>query len=521
MLTRALADADRNQGPPLAAPPGPTASSDDKSCAAADSRGANAGSHASPIHGCAALPNRDPTPVASASAPGMLSWRWRQWPALVKGTSQVVVSQVALGLAGVLTLPVLGRTLGPEGYGDFSLFVTLLGVATYQDVARQLLIHEQSQERSSPADLDALTRLSTVLIVVLALAVGTFVLEPSSAAALLVVTLLHGLSSRDYATLAVSGHVGSVTALRNSTWAIAFGLTALLSFVVRGPLTYLAPFVAASAITWLGYRRLAGWQARIHLTAGPTGAWWARASGWAHLRCSASWPRYRRAGLDLLGFTLASSVIASADRILLEKTASGQELGIYCGAADLALRVHILSSALAAALYPTLARALREEGYERAARRFVRIASWTAVAHFVVLLGLLLAQGAVLDAFLGGAFVDSRPVFALLVVAVFVQTFGFLLTPWQRAQGDFQSQRLAYGRAMVVMVAAGLLLVPAYGAVGAAVAYLCSRVAEIQLVARELRRMPRELLPRRHLALLGAMLLILLAAAAWRLAETS
>ena len=56
--------------------------------------------------------------------------------ALALGTGQVLASQAALAAAGLGALPILGRELGPGAYGEFSLYVTLLGVVTYQDVAR-------------------------------------------------------------------------------------------------------------------------------------------------------------------------------------------------------------------------------------------------------------------------------------------------------------------------------------------------------------------------------------------------
>ena len=428
---------------------------------------------------------------------------------LAVGTGQVLASQAALAAAGLGALPVLGRELGPALYGQFSLYVTLLGVITYQDVARQLLIHEQSRSDSRPQDLGALTRLSTLLLFTLALCVGPLALGLEAAIALAVVTLLHGLASRDYARLAVAGKAGLVTALRNFVWAGAFLAVAALSFRHHGPLAWSTPFVVAAAFVLLAYRFLARGLPSVESTDSVPGPAWARWTGWSTLRVSPELPRYRAAIVDLLGFTVASSALVSIDRLLLERTTTPEELGMYCGAYDIATRVHVASSALAAMLYPTFAAQIAQHGKTEAARRFVQLASVVVVLYFVGLLALLALDDVILGTLLGPAFVASRPLFVLMLVGVFVHLFGFLVTPWQRAQGDFATTRLAYQRAAVVMLAVGVVMVPLHGALGALIAYLCSRVAELQLVAIELRRLPAELGVPRRLSYAAAMLAVL------------
>lgn len=428
---------------------------------------------------------------------------------LAVGTGQVLASQAALAVAGLGALPILGREFGPSTYGQFSLYVTLLGVITYQDVARQLLIHEQSRGAARARDLDALTRLSTLLLLGLAALVGPFVLAPIAAVALAAVTLLHGLASRDYARLAVAGRAGSVTALRNFAWAAAFVAAAALSLQSHSPAAWSLPFVGAAAFVFAAYRLLARRLPAETSAPAERGPAWARWSGWSTLRVSPDLPRYRAAVVDLLGFTVASSALVSIDRLLLERTSTPEELGVYCGAYDIATRVHVASSALAAMLYPTFAAQIAAHGSLEAARRFVQVASVAVTVYFVGLLALLSLDDVLLGALLGPSFAASRPLFALMLVGVFVHLFGFLITPWQRARGDFATTRLAYQRAAVVMLAVGVVMVPLHGALGALIAYLCSRVAELQLIVSEVRRMPTELGVPRRLAIAAAMLAVL------------
>ncbi|MBM3990194.1 MAG: hypothetical protein FJ298_04195 [Planctomycetes bacterium] len=428
---------------------------------------------------------------------------------LAVGTGQVLASQAALAAAGLGALPVLGRQFGPGIYGQFSLYVTLLGVITYQDVARQLLIHEQSRADARPRDLDALTRITTLLLLSLALCIGPFVLDFTAALSLGAVTLLHGLASRDYARLAVAGRAGTVTALRNFAWAAAFLTVAALCLRTPSSAAWSLPFVGAAAFVLVSYRVLARRLPVEQPFPTESGALWARWSGWLELRRSPALPRYRAAIADLLGFTLASSALVSIDRLLLERTTTAEELGTYCGAYDIATRVHVASSALAAMLYPTFAMHIARHGQAEASRRFVQIASLAIALAFVGLLALLALDDVILSLLLGPAFAASRPLFVLMLIGVFLHVFGFLITPWQRARGDFTTSRHAYQRAAVVMLAVGVVLVPLHGALGALIAYLSSRIAELQLVLVELKRLPSELGVARRLTIAAGMLAVL------------
>ncbi len=437
-----------------------------------------------------------PAPVASS--PGAEGLR--------DGAAKVIASQVGLGLAGLASLPVLTRQLGAAAYGEFSLFVTLVGLVTYLDVARQLLIREEASAEVGVRERVGVARVSMLWITALASVVGLVALPIGAAAALTVAAALHGSASRDFASLSASGRVGYANGARNWAWAGAF-LTCAALCLLGSPTWALAwPFVGANLALALLYRRALPKQEPC-------------VGAIAALRHSPAAARLRRAGLDLLGFSLAAGAITVLDRVLLDELIGGEAFGVYCGAADVAMRLHIVGSALAAALFPHLARELRERGYEHAARRFVSVASVTACLYFAGLaLGIAIAP-AVLPLLLGESFSASTPIFIALLVVLYLHSFGFLATPWQRAQGDFCSQRRAYTLAMVLMVAVGLFAIPRWGAWGAVVAFAAARTAELQLVAVEALRMPREVLPRWKLAAATLMFASLAALGAWRVWE--
>lgn len=463
---------------------------------------------AAPATSLAPLPIDDSATIASSTR---VLWH---------GVSLTVVSQLALGVVGVLALPMMTRNFGPSAYGDFSLFVTVLGVVTYQDFARQMLVQAGGRSSAPPSEQRAIARASLTAMCLLAIVVGFIILQPATACALAVAAFFHGVASRDYAALSLAGRVGTAGALRNGAWAIAFLAVTAGSFSNSGPLVYAWPFAIANLSIALAYRwllgqpSLLGGAALFHVRGlgvgwGKRGGWLARASGWATLRASPNWPKLRRDASDLFGFTVAASVMVSVDRVLLHKATDDVTLGVYVAHSDLALKLNIFHSALAAALFPMFVHTVAVGGRDLAARRLMRLADWLVPAGFAVLLGLMWLERPLVLLVLGRDFLSPHHYYTWVLLGLFVQLFGFIITPWQRAQGDFATQRRAYYRSAILMVGAGVVLIPRYGGAGAIAAFLVSRTAELQLAIHEIRRLPASLLPRWKVALAGAMLAVL------------
>lgn len=424
-------------------------------------------------------------------------------PRLLKNLSQLLGTHALTAVAGIVTLPILARNFGPESYGGLSLFVTMLGVVTYQDFLRPLLVREcAASDRAHDRDeLAALSLATTWGLCAIALAVGLALLGAIAAIAFTIAVAAHSLASLDYARLSIAGRVGHAGAIRNAAFAAATITVALLSFVVHEHPAlvvhaYVWPFVAANIAILVGYRRLTAQPMRFVLT--------------AHARHLAreAWTRHRRAIRDLLGFGLAIAVVVSADRVLLEKFASKAEFGVYAGCADVAVKLTIFGTAIGTVLYPMLARGVNEDA-DLAARRFVRIASFVMLGWFTLILGLIVFGREVLTLVLGARFAGSHAIYAWLLVGNFVHMLGFLITPWQRARGDFATQTRAYWTSAIAMIVVGLVAIPALGPMGAVMCYATARIAELLMLAREMRHLPHTLLPRWKLATLAGMVALL------------
>lgn len=420
--------------------------------------------------------------------------------ALFVSLTQILGSNALVGLAGLATLPILARNLGPATYGRFSLFVAILGVLSSLDFARPVLVRELAA--GAPPDagrrLERLSPTSALLLAPLSFAAGLALDGVLVGVALAAGASLYALASTPYARLAADGRVGAASAVRNVLWTAALGAVAFFTFDAPSFHAVVWPFVAANAAILVALGRLAAPAAGLSVAAPSLSV----------LREHAS------AARDVIGFGAAGAVVVAADRALLARAAPAAELGHYGAQYDLATKVNILSTALGTVLYPLLARLHRERGFEAAARTFVRLASWIALGYFVLLAALIVFQREVVLVVLGPDFERQAAVYGPLLVGVFLHLFGFLVAPWQRACGDFGTQRRAYGWAALLMVAVGLVAIPLWGARGAVLTYLVARTAELVLVASVVRSLPRAVLPRRRVALLAAMTLALAALAA-------
>jgi len=451
--------------------------------------------------------------------------------------AQLVGSHLGVAVAGLASLPVLARNLGPAAYGQFSLFMTALGVLSNLDLARPILVRELSRratddergirstrrpgavaagphfQDSTPdgrghTDIHAraLATTSATLLSVFAGAVGWILFDVAIGAALSLSIFLYCASSSAFAALSARGQVGLAGSIRNGAWAGALAITAALSFATRSPHAYIWSFVLANLATLALYERVAG--------AG-LGSFWARPSFGA-LRAQ------QGPATDIAVFAGASAVVASADKVLLERSAPADGFGHYAAQYDLATKLNIVSTAIGAILLPAFARFHEQHGRDATAARFVRLASWIAALYFVAIGALIHFQAEVSRLVLGAAFVESfdTTVYPLLLVGVFVHLFGFLLTAYQRACGDFRTHRVTYIISAIAMLSVGSWAIPLYGIRGAVATYLTGRVAELLLITYEARRIPRAVLPPWRLAALAVMIFALASFAAAQLYRT-
>ena len=414
-------------------------------------------------------------------------------------------SQALLAAVGLASLPLLARNLGPGRYQYFSLAIAILGLTSGLDVVRPRFVRSFARGEVDRAELSTLWTLDLVLVGGLATLIAVLGLGVAAALPIGIGALLFAGASREYALLSARGRVGTVTAIRNIGWALATIGAVVVTARMPGGWAWLWCFPAANLAILLAYRALL---AQLETPPGELPG-----LGFDRDACS------RLAGevRDLLGHGLSVLVLGSADKLMLEREQlAGNASGAYMGQYDLAVKVHVISTALGATLYPELSRTLKDEGEDAAARHFLGFSAKVACAYFVGIALMILFNEPLVRIVLGAEFASSAPLLAWMLPGVFLAHFGFLFTPWQRARGDFASQRRAYGTGAAVMIVVGLIAIPRFGAAGAVATYLAARAAECLLLLGERKHLAPHHHPTARLLCAGAMAATLFALAWYR-----
>ena len=402
--------------------------------------------------------------------------------AQARSLGQLLGSQLVVSACGLASLPILARNLGPEAYGRFSVFVLALGVLSNLDVARPILVREMSRtdgDGSTGRDEPATTLAATSgwLLAAVSLGLGWVLGGPRVGGVRAAATFLHALTAAPFARLSAAGRVGVAGAVRNGFWALALVVVVALSFTTTAPHAWVWAFLGANALILTVLLRIA-----------PSSSPTLRAPRARAFVGFSSW------STDVLLFALAAAVVTSCDKLLLQGNASEASFGRYAAQYDLAIKINILSTALSSVLYPAFSRLYADRGDAAASEHFLRVSGRIAACYFVGIAALIALHEPILRLVLGEGFAagfaagGELQVYALMLVGVFVHLFGFLITPLQRARGDFRTHRSVYVVSAALMIVGGLFAIPAYGPAGAVVAYLTARTAEVALVAYELRR---------------------------------
>jgi len=401
---------------------------------------------------------------------------------LGRNLAELLSSHAVVAAVGVLSLPLLARNLGVAAYGQFSLFLTALGVLSNLDLARPILVRELAQSgRGASAEANALAVTSALTLGVVAALVGLLLGGPVWAATLGLAALLHGAAASGFAELSARGRVGLAGRIRNTAWALALTTAVGASFFAASVHAYAWAFCGANLYILWRYQGAVSQRLRTLVVA----------------------PRFRllmdrrERAADVAIFAGASAVVSSADKLILERCTDQETFGHYAGQYDLAVKVNIISTALGNVILPRIAAIVGREGRIAAERYFVRVATWATLGYFAALLLAVLLHGRVMALVLGPDFLapGTSLLYPLFLFGVFVHLFGFLITAYQRALGDFRTHRVTYIASATLMLMVGAYAIPAHGAAGAAATYLTARTAELGLIGFEARRLSREVLP--------------------------
>ena len=175
------------------------------------------------------------------------------------------------------------------------------------------------------------------------------------------------------------------------------------------------------------------------------------------------------------------TLLTSTDIVVLKQFRPAEEVAHYYAAAKIVALVSIIYFAVAATTahrFTTYHVAGDRAGLARFAATTVRWVFWLSLALSL----LLLALGRPLLTLFGPDFVAAYPVMAILAVGQLARAS---IGPAERLLNVLGQQRacaVAYAAAFAVNIGACLLLAPAYGAIGAAIATAAAFVVESVLL---------------------------------------
>lgn len=360
---------------------------------------------------------------------------------------------VALGIA--LYLP---RHLGVADYGRYALLVSYLGFfQVLPDTSLEAVLVARLARASTHggeiAGRAALLRLLVSLAgAVLGLAVLALVARDATllaAGAVAAAGLAAGAGSPYRALLRARLHLGRYVVLLGSQALLAIGLLAA-AITADGRLVVIlgASSAAAFAGVLLG-RLLVGPGARLRADARLGRALVVEA-----------WP--------LAGATLALVGAQQVLQLLVFREHGASAVGFLGGAQKMVEAVGLLPQALMLSVLPALSLAAAVPGAaSRAARDVARL---LVIVLLPAVAALVLWAEPVLDAMFGRPFASAGPVLRVLAPAALLGATGSVLTNLLVAVGLQGALVRVSGASALVMVALGVALVPAFGAVGAALA---------------------------------------------------
>ena len=369
---------------------------------------------------------------------------------------------------GLVVTAGMARQLGPAAYGLFGYALALCDLAS--PLARlgldTVVVRDVTREPARAGEIlgtAALLRLGGGLLAA-ALAIAAVLLlrpaEPVTLAVVALAALALPVQMADVVDFWFQSRVDArrVFLARN----LAFGLASLL----RLALILAAASVVAYAGAWLLETALAALLLALFFrrTPGAPAAWTATRRAAAALLAT-SWPLI----LSGVGVLLYLRV----DQVMLGQLLDDRALGHFTAAVRLSEVWYFIPGALVTSVLPSLV-ALRQTDPARYQDRLRQLFALMTVAARAIAAPVSLAAGPLVTLLFGEAF---RPAAAILVVHVWSCVFVF----WGVAQGPWilaeDATRLTIERmftAAALKIGLNLLLIPRFGAVGAAYASLAA-----------------------------------------------
>ena len=393
-------------------------------------------------------------------------------PAHFRLTDGVVLgfaAELVLLPTGLITAAVLTRTLGPAGYGLFSVaatFITWVALTTTTLLARAAVkfVSEADDWRAVGSEMlrwRLVVGSAAFVIVLIAAPVFARLLGATELAPYLRVfaidLLLFNVARAYRDVLTGRGRFRAVAAVSAVRWLARLTLIVALVRVTGSIMGAVLGSVGATAFELLVAERLG----HVPLRG----------------RSTIAWSRMWQVAAPLVVYGAAMQLFSKIDLFVLSALrGASADAGLYAAAQNLAVPPGLFALALAPLLLATLGR-LRRAGAEADARRVARDALRVSLALVPMAAVVAGTADELVRTVFGPSFVGSGVLLALLFaagVALVVMSVSVSVVTATDAHGVVSV--LGVG-VLVGAIGGHLVLVPRYGAVGAAIVTACASVA--------------------------------------------
>jgi len=170
------------------------------------------------------------------------------------------------------------------------------------------------------------------------------------------------------------------------------------------------------------------------------------------------------------------------DQVMLGMMTSYREVAAYAVAVRAVEVMYVIPTVVATSVFPAIitSRSLGEAGYRQKMQRLYAAVLWTGVA---IAVPLSLLSGAIVTLMVGKSYAAAAPVLAILAWMPAFMFFSIVRQRWLFAENALATAMTLEICACAINVTANLLLIPSYGARGAAIAALTGAVGATLVVA--------------------------------------
>lgn len=374
------------------------------------------------------------------------------------------------GVSLLLSLTVgvwVARYLGPELFGTLSYalaFVGLFGTFTYLGISGMVVrdLVEQPEQKDEILGTVFVLKLAGALLAIVLIALLTWHRVEGRDDRLFIAILSGGMVLESIAIIAFwyQSRVESRYTVRASlaSSVISAGLKCALILLS-------APLIAFVAATVFQQALNTALLFLIYRVQGESVRQWRFSLVRARSLLSRSWP--------LLLSSVGSIIYLRVDQIMLQHFMGSREVGIYAVAARLSEVWYFIPTALAGSLFPKIIqyKSLSVRDYEARMQRVYRIA---VLASLGIAIPVTAAAVPVISLLYGAEYRGAAPVLMIHIWTCPAIFMGAILSKWLISE-DLQMFSLTrHGFGALANVALNFVLIPRYGAVGAAVATLVS-----------------------------------------------